>query len=572
MAEIDDLRCEARSGIASSRASQANDVQSTPRLESSALGFWSGGAAAVHFDPLTPARVHSTLREPVSVIVDPARQDVGMGVGGCIDARPPNDAAACHPALAALAPLYPEWLGDRAFRELHGLRFAYMGGSMARGCASTDLVIALAQSGGLGMFGAAGLSAQAVEAALERLESRLGGTGLPWGINLIHSPDEPGREEALVDLYLRRGVRRVEASAFMRLTPAIVRFACSGLYRDATGEVGRRHHLFAKVSREEVARQFMAPAPDNLLATLVNRGQLSAEEARLAREVPLAGQVIVEADSGGHTDNRPLAALFPVIARLRDDLVAEHRFTRTIHLGAAGGLGTPAALASAYALGAAFVVVGSVHQATVESGVSDDSRELLAQAGPADVAMTASSDMFEMGVRVQVLARGTMMGVRGNQLYELYRHYTALEELPAKTRQWLEQQVFRAPVEEIWQQVRQFFAATDPDQLERAEREPRHRMALLFRWYLGKSSRWPMEGRQERQVDYQLWCGPAMGAFNRWAAGTFLEQVGERRLQPVMLNLLEGAAFVTRAHQYRTHGLHVPAQAFHYQPMRLRIA
>jgi trans-AT polyketide synthase/acyltransferase/oxidoreductase domain-containing protein len=32
-----------------------------------------------------------------------------------------------------------------------------------------------------------------------------------------------------------------------------------------------------------------------------------------------------------------------------------------------------------------------------------------------------------------------------------------------------------------------------------------------------------MAGDQDARVDYQIHCGPAMGAFNRWAAGTELE-------------------------------------------------
>ena len=52
-------------------------------------------------------------------------------------------------------------------------------------------------------------------------------------------------------------------------------------------------------------------------------------------------------------------------------------------------------------------------------------------------------------------------------------------------------------------------------------------MALTFRWYLGLSSRWANAGEPTRQVDYQVWCGPAMGAFNEWTKGSFLEQPGE---------------------------------------------
>src|SRR5690606_2971905 len=158
----------------------------------------------------------------------------------------------------------------------------------------------------------------------------------------------------------------------------------------------------------------------------------------------------------------------------------------------------------AFALGADFVAVGSVHQGARESGISDDARALLAQAGPADVAMTASADMFEMGVKVQVLARASMMAVRGNQLHALYRRYAALEEIPATVREGLEKNVFRMPLEEVWGITQRYFAERDPAELERAVRDPRHRMALVFRWYLGSSSRWPLVGEQSRQADYQL--------------------------------------------------------------------
>jgi PfaD family protein len=472
--------------------------------------------------------------------------------------------------LGTIAPLYPEWLGDRRFTESLGLRFAYVGGSMARGIASTDLVIALAGAGALGMFGAAGLRLAEVDAAIGRMRQALDPQGLPWGCNLIHSPGEAGLEDALVDLYLARGVRTVEASAFMQLTPAVVRYACAGLRAGPAGAPERPHRLFAKVSREEVAEQFLSPPPETMLAELVAAGKLTAEEARLARSLPVAEQLIVESDSGGHTDNRPLGALLPVVLRMRDRLSARHGYARAIHVGAAGGLGTPEAVAAAFAMGAAFVVLGSVHQAAVESGVSAEARAMLALAGPADVLMTASADMFEMGVKVQVLSRGTMMAVRGNQLHQLYRSHGAIEEIPEAVRAGLEANVFRMPLDEVWRRTEAFFAH-DPAQLERAARDPKHRMALVFRWYLGNSSRWPIVGASDRRTDFQLWCGPAMGAFNRWAEGSFLEAPEAREVAQIALNLMEGAAAVTRAHQLRVSGLELETAAFDYRPQRLRV-
>ncbi len=217
-------------------------------------------------------------------------------------------------------------------------------------------------------------------------------------------------------------------------------------------------------------------------------------------------------------------------------------------------------------MGAAYVVTGSVNQACVESGSSDFVREVLAKAGPADVTMAPAADMFEMGVQVQVLKWGTMFPVKARKLYELYRAYDSLEALPPQVRTTIEKDYLRCSLEEAWASTRAFFERRDPRQVARGEADPKHRMALVFRSYLGQSSRWANSGDPTRRVDYQIWCGPAMGAFNQWARGTFLEEVGQRRAAVVALNLLLGAAVLTRAHFLRSQGLELPPEALHFAP------
>jgi PfaD family protein len=355
----------------------------------------------------------------------------------------------------------------------------------------------------------------------------------------------------------------------MGLTPAVVLCAAKGLHRDPQGHIQRRHHIFAKLSRPEVAEAFMSPAPPALLEPLVRAGKLSAEEAALAAHVPVAEDITAEADSGGHTDNRPLAALVPVLLSLRDRVVQQHRYPRPIRVGAAGGLGTPAAVAAAFSLGAAYVVTGSVNQAAIESGLAEDGKRMLAEAGLADVMMAPCADMFELGVRVQVLRRGTMYGGRAQRLYDLYRSYDSLEALPVEIRQRLESEILRTTCDEVWSEVRHFFETRDPRELERAQSEPKHRMALVFRWYLGMASKWPVVGEVRRRLDYQIWCGPAMGAFNDWVRGSFLDAQTNRGVVQIALNLLEGAAVLARAQQLRAAGVAVPAAAFAFAPRLL---
>lgn len=537
------------------------------------IGEWSSRSGTAHLTADSLPTAIAAFRSPAFIIRDGPAGSVGVGVGGSfqmhMDARNVSPNSAGFPCLGVLPALYPEWLGDRAFLEAHGLRYPYVAGAMARGIASEALVIEMARSGMLGFFGAGGLSPARVERALVMLNEALGATQ-PWGCNLIHSPQEPELESQIVTLLLRYNVRRVEASAFMALTPAVVRYAFSGVTRDAAGQLQRINHVFAKISRPEVAHHFMSPPPQAMLDALVQAGDLTAQEASLAHHLPVAEDITVESDSGGHTDNRPLGSLFPTISQLRDDLAARHRYTRPIRVGAAGGLGTPESVASAFALGAAYVLTGSVNQSCREAGVSDDAKALLALAELADMTMAPSADMFELGVKVQVLKRGTMFASRATTLYNLYTRYPSLDAIPADELARVEQQLLRQPVGEVWDDARKFFEVRGPHEIERAERDPRHKMALVFRSYLGRSSRWPIDGDSERRLDYQIWCGPAMGAFNAWVKGSFLEKPENRSVVQVARNLLEGAAYVTRAAQLRSYGVPVPAAAFTFQPRPLQ--
>jgi trans-AT polyketide synthase, acyltransferase and oxidoreductase domains len=456
-------------------------------------------------------------------------------------------------------------LGDPSFCRDHGLRFPYVAGAMANGIASEELVIAMAKAGMLGIFGAAGLDVSRVEAAIIRLTKAL--PGLTFGSNLIHSPNEPHTEEAIVDLYLKHGVRLVEASAFMGLTSSVVRYRVTGIYRTESGEIIAPNKIIAKISRMEVASKFMAPPPEALLRDLVARGVISAQQAEWASQIPMAQDITAEADSGGHTDNRPAITLLPLMLALKDRLSEQFGYAVPLRVGAAGGIATPLAAAGAFAMGAAFIVTGTINQACLEAGTSDTVRAMLADAGQADIAMAPAADMFEMGVKVQVLKRGTMFAMRAQKLYDLYVKHSSWEDIPVAEREAVEKNFLKQSFAEAWASTQSFFASRDPKQNTRAETDAKHKMALVFRSYLGQSSRWANAGDPTRKVDYQVWCGPAMGAFNEWAKGSFLEAAKERRAVPIALNLLYGAAVCLRVQTLRHQGLKIPASWQNWRPI-----
>jgi PfaD family protein len=295
-----------------------------------------------------------------------------------------------------------------------------------------------------------------------------------------------------------------------------------------------------------------------MLEGLVRDGHLTHEQAELARQIPLADDLTAEADSGGHTDNQPAIILFPTMIALRDQLARDLPAVGRVRIGAAGGISTPHAVAAALTMGVDYVVTGSINQACRESGSSDAVRRMLAEVRQAEVTMAPAADMFEMGVKLQVLKRGTLFPMRASKLYELYRTCDSLESLPAKDRAMLESTIFRQPIDQVWAETQEFFRKRDPEQLTRAVSDPKYRMALVFRWYLGQSSRWANRGVADRVMDYQVWCGPAMAAFNDWARGSFLDDPAQRSAPVVNLNLLYGASILLRARFAQLMGAELP--------------
>ncbi len=441
--------------------------------------------------------------------------------------------------------LPPENLGDPVFKKRHDLAYAYVGGAMANGITSARMVLEMAQNGMMAFFGAGGLSIDRIEKNVVDIRDRA--RNMPFGFNLIHSLADFDHEMATVDLYLRYGVRRISAAAFMQMTLPLVWYRLKGIHQGPDGRINVPNHVVAKVSRIEVARQFFSPPPEKLVARLLEKRLITPEEARLSQKIPMAWDLTVEADSGGHTDNRPALTLLPTMLALKFELESKYDYDQPLCVGLAGGIATPESAAAAFQMGAAYILTGSINQACIEADISSDVKQMLAVAEQPDVAMAPSADMFEIGARVQVLKRGTMFPVRAEKLYRVYRSYDRFDDVPEQLKHEIEEKILQSGFDAQWEQTRRYFEERNqPKEIQRALENPKHKMALVFRSYLGQSSRWAIEGTAGRKMDYQVWSGPAIGAFNQWVKSSFLEPVENRRVVEVAMNILMGASVCMR--------------------------
>lgn len=442
-------------------------------------------------------------------------------------------------AFFQLPNLTAEDFGDAEFKKTYGLKYALYGGAMANGIASSDMVIALGKAGCMGSYGSGGQRLEVVAQEIDKMKAALGDK--PFLVNML-SNRNADMELKLAQLLIDKNVPGVEASAYVVPSEALVYFRVKGI-REENGRIRIPHKIIAKVSREEVLEKFVSPPAAETVAVLRKAGLITEEEAALAPKIPMADDITAEADSGGHTDGRPMVSMLPALIALANRKQAEFGYQQKVRVGAGGGVGTGLSCLGAFEMGAAYVVTGSVNQGCVESGTSDYVRQVLAETAMADVTMAPCADMFEVGAKVEVIKKKTMYAQNAQKLYDYYVKYPSFEAIPAADRERIEKKILKDSFDNIWKGTKEYFSRVDPSKIPQAERNPKMKMALVFRWYLGSSSRWAVQGDPNRKFDMQIWCGQSMGAFNLWVKGTPLEKAENRHVGEVANLLLNSCAY-----------------------------
>ena len=220
---------------------------------------------------------------------------------------------------------------DTPFTKLVGASVPIQLAAMP-GIATAELAAAVANAGGLGMIGAAMLSAELLEAELDRLASATRG---PFGVNFLM----PFLDPACVPIAARRA--RVVEFFYGDPQPALV---------------ARAHEGGALVSWQV--------------------GSLA--EALAAERAGCDFVVAQGTEAGGHVRGR--SSLLPLLSEVLDAL--------RIPVLAAGGIATARDLAAVLACGAAGARVGTRFAAAAESGAHPDYVKALLAATAADTCLT----------------------------------------------------------------------------------------------------------------------------------------------------------------------------------------
>lgn len=438
----------------------------------------------------------------------------GPGPGGDSAAAPGTRGATGgtrRPPVPRRVPVAKERLGSARFRERYEAELAWVVSGTGDGAVG-DEVCRAARAAGLAAF------ADPAPGAPDR--ASLGGAGRQGrGIGLRPGPEADEQVTAL----LAHEVRYVEAHHPHGPDAALVRFRFTGARRGPAGAPVAVRHVIARVTGLDQAAAFLRPPSAALLDELVRTAGLSAAEADVARMLPVASDLAVQAPGGWHTDGADAYQLLPAVAAL----AAGSPGPEPVHVGLCGVVGTPEQAATAFALGAAFLVSTSLTACAPAARLADALKHTLARAGDDDVTWAPTERHATLGVPARVVRRGTLFPARAGLLHRLLRAHRYFADIPEHRRRHIEEHLLGGSVTAL--------PASDSV-------DGRLRTADVFRWYARETARRTPGGDPVRPLDHQLPCDPDLTHFNRVTSGTALAAWTARTPGAVAEHLLTNAA------------------------------
>lgn len=427
-------------------------------------------------------------------------------------------------------------LGSDEFKHDYGLQYAYAVGPMESGITTKEMVARCAKAGLLGIYASNNLSSKRIEEDVNDLTQQLG--SIPFGVAL--SPDyiDLKREETIVSILCKYDVKMVQASYYINVSKQLVKYKAKGLTVDDQGKINHGHKIMAKLSRPEVVEEFLKPAADSMIEELLQEGEITNEQAQLLKKVPMVDSICVESNSAGRTDSASMLATFPAIARMVERLSNQYHYDKKVSVGCSGSIGSPEAIVALFALGADFVMTGSINQCTVESGTSNLVKKILQEMDIQGTEYIPSGDDFDYNSKMQVVKRGVLFPVRANKLSEVYKLYGSIAAIDSDVKKKIEEHYFKHTMEEVFDMIRPSLNQT---QINRLERSPKYKMALIFQWYYKKGFEDAIQGKEDNVVNLLIYSSVAMGAFNAYVKNTELEQWGNRHVDEIGVKLMRDA-------------------------------
>lgn len=414
------------------------------------------------------------------------------------------------------------------FNIEYGLKYPYLAGGMERGISSKEMVVKCGKDNILSFLGTKRMDIEKVKQSIIYIKERLS-KGEPFGVNITYDSFDTELAPKVIDLCLEYNVKNVEVSGYYDIPNYIIRYKLKNIKQEKN-KVICDNKVFLKVDRLSDIDRWIGTISEKVLNSLLEDNFITNEEKMLSKCISIIDALTIKCEVGGNQNRNDILNTLPMAIKIRDSQVKEHSYDNNIYVGASGNIGTPEAVAIAFILGADYVVTGSINQCSVEADCSDSIKDLLQQARIEDTIYVPDAEKFEIGGKVQVLKRGVMFPSRANKLYELYKYYDSYYQIDEKSRKHIEKNYFMKTFNEYYEECKKSLSSEKIDIIEKDEKK---KMALVFKTYLMEAALYGQKGIEEQRMNFEIYCSPALGAFNEYCKGGELDNWRKRSVTKI---------------------------------------
>ncbi|WP_340201865.1 ACP S-malonyltransferase [Ascidiimonas sp. W6] len=417
-------------------------------------------------------------------------------------------------------------LGNSDFRKKYHLRYAYLVSGLQGGIVSPQMLKELRSNNILCFIGTSFISIGEIENIIKTSKENKFST--PYGLTIMFDQLINFKEREILKLATEYHIHHIEAIGYLQPSIDLVRYKLSQISETDEGLIVSKNKIFARVSRPEIAKLYLAPPSSEIIDQLLEEGSITQKQANQASRIAIADELIIENNSGWNYIEYSTEVLLPLITQLRDELYQKHRFGYKAGIGVAGDIGTSYSASTAFLLGADFIVTDTINFCSKESNLSPNAKQLLQEVSIQDIEFAPSFNQFEIGGKIKTLRKGVFFPARANILYDLYKNNQSILDIDEKTKEKLENRYFGKSLDEVWHEAQSCICFNNTSLIKKAENNPKYKMALIFRWYSWKGWTSAINGDHAHKVNYQIFCSPALGAFNQWVSNTEMEKWDER--------------------------------------------
>lgn len=422
------------------------------------------------------------------------------------------------------------------FNIEYDLKYPYLVGGIERGITSKEMVVKCGKHNILSFLGTKRMNIEKIRESIVYIKKHLT-NGEAFGVNITYDPLDTELASKVVDLCFEYDVKNIELCGYHYMPKYIIRYKFNNL-KYKNNKVICNNKIFLKTDRLNDLEQLMEPASEEVLESLTKERLITDAEKRLLKNVSVIDALTISCESGGNMYKSNILNVLPTAINIRDSKVKEQGYDNNIYIGVAGDIGTPESVAIMFLLGADYIVTDSINQCSIESSLSDLTKDLLQQAGIEDTIYVPDADNFEIGAKIPVLKRGVMFPSRANKLYDLYRYYNSYYQIDKKLREHIEKNYFRKTFDEYYEECKR----NEPiEKIDIIEKDEKKKMALVFKQYLIEAASYGQEGLEEEKMNFSIYCSPALGAFNKYCNGGEMENWRNRSITKIAEILMHDA-------------------------------